>query len=68
MTYKVEATNHGRWALVAPDGRTVHVYHAEGPAQTAADVMNRANYEPGQSAYAFAEGGCGRWHRQPIKR
>lgn len=68
MTYKVIQTLQGRWALVASDGRTVHVYHSEHAAITSADAMNRANYEPTASPYAFAESGCGRWDRQPIKR
>jgi hypothetical protein len=64
--YKVEQMKSGRWALVASDGRTVHVFHSSFAAQTSADAMNRANYEPSQSPYAFAEGGCGRWDRVEV--
>lgn len=58
MTYNVEATKQGRWALVSGDGRTVHLFHCEAAAVCAADAMNRANYEPTTDPYAPA---CGRW-------
>jgi len=61
--YKVAYTNQGRWALVAPDGRTVHLFHAEAAAMTAADAMNRAN-EPVR--HVFSDAGCGRWDRREV--
>lgn len=63
--YRVETTNQGRYALVASDGRTVHLFHCEGAAQTACDAMNRANYEPVIDPYAPA---CGRWDQKPGTR
>lgn len=63
MSYKVETTNQGRFAVVGSDGRTEHVFHCEGAAITACDALNRASYEPVVSPYLFAEGGCGRWDR-----
>lgn len=58
MKYFVETTKQGRYALVASDGRTVHLFHSEFAAQTAADALNRANYEPVIDPYAPV---CGRW-------
>jgi hypothetical protein len=54
MTYKVETTQQGRYALVASDGRTVCLFHSEFAAQTACDALNRSNYEPTQDPYALA--------------
>lgn len=63
MTYKVEPTRQSRWALVAPDGRTVHLFHSEHAAITACDAMNRAN-EPVRQI--FSDSGCGRWDRREV--
>lgn len=65
MLYKVEPTKQGRYALVASDGRTVHLFHSEFAAQTSADAMNRAQYEPVLDPYAPA---CGRWDKKPGTR
>ena len=57
MFYKVELTKTNRYALVSNDGRTVHVFDSEFAAQTSADALNRANYEPVIDPYYPA----GRW-------
>lgn len=53
MPYKVSLTLTGRYALVASDGKTVHIYHSEDAAITARDCMNRSAYEPTTDAYAI---------------
>ena len=58
MTYNVEITNTGRFAVVSGDWHTVHIFQSEFAAQTAADALNRANYEPVIDPYAPV---CGRW-------
>lgn len=65
MNYTVQITNQGRYALVSPDGRTVHIFASEFAAQTSCDAMNRANYEPVIDPYAPA---CGRWDKKPGAR
>ncbi len=59
MTYRIETTNTGKWALIAgDDGETKYIFESELAAQTACDAMNRAQYEPVISPYWMAEGAC----------
>jgi hypothetical protein len=73
MSYKVETTNQGRFALLKPNGETLYLYHSEFAAQTACDAMNRAAYEPVIDPYwQLNAGPCevpvrrGRWDSRRV--